>query len=68
MAAVAELEAGLISQRTKAALRQAKAVAAWSAQAWQRAADAFATLPVIQATPMPHGPLHVLIDSTGLQV
>jgi hypothetical protein len=27
-----------------------------------------ATLPVIQATPMPDGPLHVLIDSTGLQV
>jgi hypothetical protein len=27
-----------------------------------------ATLPVIQAPPVPHGPLHVLIDSTGLQV
>jgi transposase len=26
------------------------------------------TLPVIQATSVPHGPLHVLIDSTGLQV
>jgi hypothetical protein len=26
------------------------------------------TLPVIQAPPVPHGPLHVLIDSTGLQV
>jgi hypothetical protein len=26
------------------------------------------TLPVIQATSIPHGPLHVLIDSTGLQV
>ena len=26
------------------------------------------TLPVIQATLVPHGPLHVLIDSTGLQV
>jgi hypothetical protein len=26
------------------------------------------TLPVIQATTVPHGPLHVLIDSTGLQV
>jgi hypothetical protein len=25
-------------------------------------------LPVIQATSVPHGPLHVLIDSTGLQV
>jgi hypothetical protein len=24
------------------------------------------TLPVIQATSVPHGPLHVLIDSTGL--
>src|SRR3984885_12211648 len=27
-----------------------------------------AMLPVIQATSIPHGPLHVLIDSTGLQV
>jgi hypothetical protein len=27
-----------------------------------------ATLPVIQATSVPHGPSHVLIDSTGLQV
>ncbi len=27
-----------------------------------------ATLPVIQPTSAPHGPLHVLIDSTGLQV
>ncbi len=27
-----------------------------------------ATLPVIQAPSVPHGPLHVLIDSTGLQV
>jgi len=26
------------------------------------------TLPVIKATSAPHGPLHVLIDSTGLQV
>jgi hypothetical protein len=26
------------------------------------------TLPVIQAASIPHGPLHVLIDSTGLQV
>ena len=26
------------------------------------------TLPVIQLASMPHGPLHVLIDSTGLQV
>ena len=26
------------------------------------------TLPVIQSAPVPHGPLHVLIDSTGLQV
>jgi hypothetical protein len=26
------------------------------------------TLPVIQTTSIPHGPLHVLIDSTGLQV
>jgi hypothetical protein len=26
------------------------------------------TLPVIQAASVPHGPLHVLIDSTGLQV
>src|SRR6202166_2174966 len=26
------------------------------------------TLPVIQTTSVPHGPLHVLIDSTGLQV
>src|SRR6202162_3308231 len=26
------------------------------------------TLPVIQATSVPHGALHVLIDSTGLQV
>jgi hypothetical protein len=26
------------------------------------------TLPVIQAAAVPHGPLHVLIDSTGLQV
>jgi hypothetical protein len=26
------------------------------------------TLPVIQATSIPHGPLHVLIDSTGLLV
>ena len=26
------------------------------------------TLPVIQPASMPHGPLHVLIDSTGLQV
>src|SRR5215207_6195166 len=26
------------------------------------------TLPVIQAAQVPHGPLHVLIDSTGLQV
>ncbi len=26
------------------------------------------TLTVIQATPVTHGPLHVLIDSTGLQV
>jgi hypothetical protein len=26
------------------------------------------TLPVIHATAIPHGPLHVLIDSTGLQV
>src|SRR3978361_1346471 len=26
------------------------------------------TLPVIQATSIPHGPLHVLSDSTGLQV
>ena len=26
------------------------------------------TLPVIQATAVSHGPLHVLIDSTGLQV
>ena len=26
------------------------------------------TLPVIQAVSVPHGPLHVLIDSTGLQV
>ena len=26
------------------------------------------TLPVIQAPSVPHGPLHVLIDSTGLQV
>ena len=26
------------------------------------------TLPVIQATSVLHGPLHVLIDSTGLQV
>jgi transposase len=26
------------------------------------------TLPVIQLAPVPHGPLHVLIDSTGLQV
>jgi Transposase DDE domain len=26
------------------------------------------TLPVIQPAPVPHGPLHVLIDSTGLQV
>jgi hypothetical protein len=26
------------------------------------------TLPVIQATSIPHGMLHVLIDSTGLQV
>jgi Transposase DDE domain len=26
------------------------------------------TLPVIQAPSIPHGPLHVLIDSTGLQV
>src|ERR1700688_5077895 len=26
------------------------------------------TLPVIQATSVPHGPLHVLIDSTGRQV
>jgi hypothetical protein len=26
------------------------------------------TLPVIQLAQMPHGPLHVLIDSTGLQV
>jgi hypothetical protein len=26
------------------------------------------TLPVIQATSVPHGPLHILIDSTGLQV
>jgi Transposase DDE domain len=26
------------------------------------------TLPVIQATPVPRGPLHILIDSTGLQV
>jgi hypothetical protein len=26
------------------------------------------TLPVIQATRVPHGPLHVLVDSTGLQV
>jgi hypothetical protein len=25
-------------------------------------------LPVIWATSVPHGPLHVLIDSTGLQV
>src|SRR5260370_7894812 len=25
------------------------------------------TLPVIQAAQVPHGPLHVLIDSTGLQ-
>jgi Transposase DDE domain len=24
------------------------------------------TLPVIQATSIPHGPLHLLIDSTGL--
>src|SRR3978361_1421171 len=27
-----------------------------------------ATLPVIQATSIPHGPLHVLVDSTGLHV
>jgi Transposase DDE domain len=27
-----------------------------------------ATLPVIQAPSVPHGPLHVLLDSTGLQV
>src|ERR1700761_9555325 len=27
-----------------------------------------ATLPVIQAPSVPHGPLHVLIDSTGLQI
>ena len=27
-----------------------------------------ATLPVIQPASVPHGPLHVLIDSTGLQV
>ena len=26
------------------------------------------TLPVIQPASMPHGPLHVVIDSTGLQV
>src|SRR5271165_1275589 len=26
------------------------------------------TLPAIQLAPVPHGPLHVLIDSTGLQV
>jgi len=26
------------------------------------------TLPVPQSTPLPPGPLHVLIDSTGLQV
>src|ERR1700685_506837 len=26
------------------------------------------TLPVIQATSVPHGPLHLLLDSTGLQV
>jgi hypothetical protein len=26
------------------------------------------TLPVIQLAPVPHGPLHVLIDSTGLEV
>jgi Transposase DDE domain len=26
------------------------------------------TLPVIQRAQVPHGPLHVLIDSTGLQV
>jgi hypothetical protein len=26
------------------------------------------TLPVIQATSIPHGPLHEVIDSTGLQV
>jgi hypothetical protein len=26
------------------------------------------TLPVIQPAQVPHGPLHVLIDSTGLQV
>jgi hypothetical protein len=26
------------------------------------------TLPVLQSTPLPPGPLHVLIDSTGLQV
>jgi hypothetical protein len=26
------------------------------------------TLPVIQSASVPHGPLHVLIDSTGLQV
>jgi hypothetical protein len=25
-------------------------------------------LPVIQASSVPHGPLHVLIDSTGLRV
>ena len=27
-----------------------------------------ATLPVIQTDSVPHGPLHLLIDSTGLQV
>jgi hypothetical protein len=26
------------------------------------------TLPVVQPAPVPHGPLHVLTDSTGLQV
>ena len=26
------------------------------------------TLPAIQPNPVPHGPLHLLIDSTGLQV
>src|ERR1700710_3335174 len=26
------------------------------------------TLPAVQPDPMPHGPLHLLIDSTGLQV
>jgi Transposase DDE domain len=27
-----------------------------------------ATLPAIQPASVPHGPLHVLIDSTGMQV